>query len=54
VAFAVGHLADYIESVELEPAGKIASFACGSVEFVGLGEKELGGGIDEWLILDEG
>jgi len=41
MAFAVCHLADDIESVELEPAAEIAGLICVGVEFDGLGDEEL-------------
>ena len=53
VAFAICHLAYHIESVELQPPGEIARLICRGVKFLSLGEEELSGVVDKWLVLNK-
>ncbi|KFX99162.1 hypothetical protein V490_01913, partial [Pseudogymnoascus sp. VKM F-3557] len=54
VALGVGHVADNVEGVVLQPAREVADGAGGGVELVGLGEEEGRGAVDEGLTGVEG
>jgi hypothetical protein len=54
MSLTIRHLANNIKRIELQPSGKVTALSRFSVQLGGLSEEELGGAVDEGLVLYQG